>query len=173
MEMRRKITKLLRPIFSPFINRVRLSDLLFLGAVQKDIELVQTIPYVYISHICIQNKEYPVIFKRTLFRGDLMLGLDGRKYDKLEVQKKDHKEIQLFMAAGAVNEKSGLPNLIRQRILWSMILLAVAVLTIILFILNIIVYNHFLLYTINTATLVGVMMAIAFLITISIYHSIQ
>lgn len=127
MNTRMKFVKLLRPILNPFIDRIRFSDLLFLDAKQKTLEIIRPFQKVFISTMEIQGKDYPIVFKRTLFRGVLMVGLDGRQYNKMEEQKAAYKEVQQFMAAGARNIETGFRDRLRNRLIWSPILLLTAV----------------------------------------------
>lgn len=173
--MKKKIIKLIRPILSPFVNRIRLSDMIHLGATVDGYEVINGNPflYVYVAKVLINDKEYPIIFKRTILRGHLMLGIDARQYDKADVQKKAYKEIQTFMAAGAMNAQSGLKALIRRRTKWSVILLAVMFLLAVLGITNIILYSCFLFYSTSTVILVGTISIVAFFLALATYSSLQ
>jgi len=174
MSIKRNIIKTIRPLLSPFINRIRLSDLLFLNAEQKSLEIINGNPFklVFLSTIKIQDKEYPIIFKRTLFRGDLMIGLDNRQYDKIETQKMAYKEIQIFMAAGAKNKESGLHTRFRHRLIWSLLLALTAVLIIALCIITNIMYMQAP-YPTSNLILVNIVYIVAFAFTVVSYRSLQ
>lgn len=174
---KKRIIKLIQPILSPFVNRIRKSDLLHLGAkVENSMEIVNGNPFnlVYISNILINKKIYPVVFKRTFFRGHLMLGLDGRKYDMLEEQKRAYKEIQLFMAQGTKDINTGMRDIIRHRLKWSIVLFLTTLLIFAALIGNIVLYAiHSPIYTINTFILITAILFTAGIIAMITYHSLQ